>query len=116
MNVLWVGIGGAAGVCLRALVNILIQSSFPFSTLLVNLLGSFLLGLLSTAPVRMSKGIRLALTTGLIGSFTTLSAVSAELFVFLQEAQYGFAILYFAVSLAGGFILAFCGIRAGERI
>ncbi|WP_404406117.1 fluoride efflux transporter FluC [Jeotgalibacillus malaysiensis] len=115
MNVLWVGIGGAAGVCLRALVNTLIQSSFPFSTLIVNLLGSFLLGLLSTAQLKLSRGIRLALTTGLIGSFTTLSAVSAELFGFLQSGQYVFAFLYFMISLAGGFVLAYCGIKAGRK-
>lgn len=115
MNVWWVGLGGAAGVCLRALVNTLIQSSFPFSTLIVNLVGSFLLGLLSTAPLKMSSGIRLALTTGLIGSFTTLSAVSAELFGFLQEEQYRFAILYFIVSLTGGSVFAYGGIRAGRK-
>lgn len=115
MHVWWVGLGGAAGVCLRALVDTLFQNSFPFSTLIVNLLGSFLLGLLSTAPIKMGKGIRLALTTGLVGSFTTLSAVSAELFEFLQTAQYGYAVLYFMISLAGGFVLAYSGIMTGRK-
>ncbi|MDZ5710835.1 fluoride efflux transporter FluC [Jeotgalibacillus haloalkalitolerans] len=115
MNLLWVGLGGAAGVLLRALANTLIQSSFPFSTLIVNLLGSFLLGLLSTAPLKINRGVRLGMTTGMIGSFTTLSAVSAELFSFLQGEQYWFAIIYFLISLAGGFLFAYSGMKVGQK-
>ncbi|MFB1081721.1 CrcB family protein [Jeotgalibacillus sp. JSM ZJ347] len=115
MNLLWVGLGGAAGVLLRASAGALIQTSFPFSTLIVNLLGSFLLGMLTTAPWKISQGIRLAIVTGLIGSFTTLSAVSAELFDFLRNEQYGFALTYFLISLTGGFLLAYAGMKVGRK-
>ncbi|KIL43614.1 hypothetical protein KP77_33200 [Jeotgalibacillus alimentarius] len=115
MNLLWVGLGGAAGVLLRSAAGVYIQSSFPFSTLIVNLLGSFLLGLLSTAPLKISSSVRLAVTTGLLGSFTTLSAVSAELFSFLQEGQYVFALIYLLISLTGGFILAYYGMKTGRK-
>ncbi|MBM7580478.1 fluoride efflux transporter FluC [Jeotgalibacillus terrae] len=115
MNMFWVGLGGAAGVLLRSAAGVFIQSTFPFSTLLVNLLGSFLLGLLSTAPLKINGSVRLAVTTGLLGSFTTLSAVSAELFSFLREEQYVFAILYFLISLSGGFALAYYGMKTGRK-
>ncbi|TFE01630.1 fluoride efflux transporter FluC [Jeotgalibacillus salarius] len=116
MNALWVGLGGSIGVLLRYTVNLTIQSSFPYSTLLVNLLGSFLLGFLSTIPLKLNPHIRLALTTGLIGSFTTLSAVSAELFTFLQAGYYLSAILYFLSSLIFGFTLAYIGIFTGRKV
>lgn len=117
--VLAVLIGGAVGTGLRLLVDLALPhggAAFPLGTLLVNLAGSFALALLvgrlwPTAPDWLKAG----LGPGLLGSFTTFSALAVSI-VELTEAGAGWmAAAYVAASLVGGLALAALGLRLGTR-
>ena len=82
---LWICVGGAAGTGARYLLSgwalATLGASFPWGTLAVNVLGSFLLGLLMQVGITtslLSPTLRLALTTGVMGGFTTYSTFNYE--------------------------------------
>lgn len=109
-----IALGGAAGAVARYALGGLVQPSgsiFPWGTLTVNILGAFVLGflmryLLGSAVV--SPDIRLALTIGLCGSFTTMSTFSYETVALMQVGNYWRAAGYVVGSL-GGTVLAILG-------
>ena len=81
MNFLWVFIGGGIGSVLRYAVGLCIgAAAFPWATLAVNVGGSFAIGLLGGWASRFGWGetLRLSLTVGLCGGFTTFSTFSKE--------------------------------------
>lgn len=91
--------GGAIGACLRWLLAGAVQrtvgGSFPWGTFVVNALGSFLLGFLFVYLIERSSAgelVRLALTVGLLGAFTTFSTYSLESLRLLQDGAYGLAL------------------------
>ena len=99
------GLGGMIGSILRFLVGITFRSSlFPLSTLLVNLSGSFLIGLFMGWYTRNAIGGdgKILLVTGICGGFTTLSALSWENWQLLQEGKYGLLIGYSLITVIGG--------------
>ncbi|TFE00107.1 fluoride efflux transporter CrcB [Jeotgalibacillus sp. R-1-5s-1] len=119
MTYIWIGIGGAIGSMLRYLTGLLLPpvSGFPLGTLSVNLIGCLILGFLSSqadSNWSASPQVKLAVKTGLIGSFTTMSAVSTELVILLQSEHYGVALLYFTLSLLGGLCFASLGMLLGN--
>jgi CrcB protein len=119
MNLIAVFVGGLVGTALRLGLDALLPhpaAAFPWSTLIVNLLGSFALGVLvarvwPSAP----EWLRFGLGTGLLGSFTTFSAVIASLFALTANDEVALAALYLGVSIAGGLLLAAIGLRWGSR-
>jgi CrcB protein len=112
---LLVGTGGFLGSAARYLVAILLAPAavwFPFPTLLVNMLGSFLIGLLSELAVSttiVSPEARLFLVTGFCGGFTTFSAYMFEHSALLKDGQFFYAGLYLAGSIAGGITMFYLG-------
>jgi CrcB protein len=109
-------IGGLVGTGLRLAAASLVVpgSDFPWATLLVNVIGSFALGFLvarvwPTAP----HWLRAGLGTGVLGSFTTFSAVVVSLLTLTADGLSLLALLYLVVSLALGFAAALLGIRLG---
>jgi CrcB protein len=97
-QVLLVGLGGMIGSVLRYALASAVQRSahaaFPAGTLVVNLLGCLAIGVfmsLAEAKQWMSPNIRLFVTTGILGGFTTFSAFGYETFRLLRENAYGFA-------------------------
>ncbi len=119
----YIGLAGALGAICRFLVAIIItpfnNSVFPYETLVVNLAGSFALSFLtflSLSRWRQKENLRLAVTTGFIGSFTTFSTFSLELVNLLKYQQYILALLYVAISLVGGLLLAWAGMYLAEYI
>lgn len=114
-NFLLVAAGGGIGAALRYLVALAFKdSNFPWSTLLVNITGSFVLGIIiafSFKPDSLSPGTRLFLATGICGGFTTFSTFSVENFSLMQEGKYGIALLYIFVSLVAGILAAFLGFK-----
>jgi CrcB protein len=121
-RLLWVCLGGAAGSGARYLlagwVQRLAGAGFPLGTLSVNLLGSFVLGLLMPVGLRtdlISPGVRLALTTGLMGGFTTYSTFSYETMSLLQEGAWPAALLNVAATLAGCLAASFLGYGLAVR-
>ncbi|MDQ6981706.1 MAG: fluoride efflux transporter CrcB [Mariprofundus sp.] len=93
-----VAIGGAAGAVIRWLVASGVQKmaggAFPWGTFAVNALGSFLLGFLFVWLIERSTAselVRLAITVGFLGAFTTFSTYSLESIRLLQEGAFSLA-------------------------
>ncbi len=109
IHLLLVALGGAIGAGARHLVNLsalrlVATSGFPVGTLFINIVGSFAMGLAAGYFVFRGEGgmpLRLFLTTGILGGFTTFSAFSLETVLLLERGQAGLAALYVAGSVAG---------------
>lgn len=114
-----VAIGGAAGSVARYVVGVvLLRSSgtFPVSTLLVNVAGSFFIGLFARlfhAPDH-NQVLRVALTVGVCGGFTTFSTFSAETVTLLQQGKTGRAALYISVSVLASVLATYAGLVVGR--
>ena len=112
MNALFVFLGGGTGSVLRYLVGLWIGSAaFPWATFAVNAVGSMAIGLFSGWASRFgwSEGMRLMLTIGLCGGFTTFSTFSKESLALIEGGRYGLFVLYVAGSVALGIIAAALG-------
>ena len=114
-TVLAVAVGGAVGSVARYLATLAfapVNTAFPFATLVVNVVGALLIGVFA----RLFGGpdadpvLRLALTTGLCGGFTTFSAMSAETVTLVQQGRAGRAAVYVLVSLLLGFAATAAGL------
>lgn len=95
MQILYLGLFGGLGCIARYLVSgwtyQLAGRSLPYGTLAVNVIGSFLLGLIMEGSLRsslLSQELRVALTVGFLGGFTTFSTFSYETLRFLEEGSY----------------------------
>jgi CrcB protein len=107
MNFLIVFLGAGVGGALRHGVNTLgmrlLGTGFPFGTLTVNILGSLAMGLLAgwfAQKGEASQHLRLFLTTGIIGGFTTFSTFSLDIAVLWERGAVALCALYVALSLA----------------
>jgi CrcB protein len=112
------GIGGA----LRHGVNVgaakLFGYGFPFGTLIVNVIGSFLIGLLAgyfAFRPGISQDVRLFLTTGILGGFTTFSAFSLDSALLIERHAYALATVYVAGSVAASLVALFLGLALFRR-
>jgi CrcB protein len=105
-----VAIGGAAGSVLRFLTSVIaievLGPAFPWGTLAVNAIGSFVIGAMAGADVEGQA--RLLLVTGLLGGFTTFSAFSLEATMLWSRAP-ALSIAYVAVSVILGAALCVAG-------
>ena len=113
MKKLWaVGFGGMAGSLLRAAVYE--ASPETFTLWIVNLSGSFLLGLFSIRFAgRRAQEVRLFIMTGLLGSFTTFSAFSAQWFALVTESFMP-GLLYGIMMTAAAVAMALLGMHIGR--
>ena len=116
-----IALGGAAGTVSRYVLSLGMQrasAEFPMSTLLINVVGSFLIGMLSrtlTLPGD-SPVLRAALTIGFCGGFTTFSTFSAEFVAMVQQGRALRAVLYVVLSVSLGVIATVLGMAVGDRI
>jgi CrcB protein len=112
-NILLVGLGGGIGSILRYAAAILINTKkFPYATLSVNIIGSFMIGLVLAFSMRdqnFANNWKLFLATGMCGGFTTFSAFSIENMQLLQSGKTGMAFLYIALSVVLGIAATFAG-------
>ena len=112
-NLLLVGLGGSIGSMARYAVSLLIRSkSFPYATLSVNIIGSFIIGVVFAMSIKetgLSNNWRLFLATGICGGFTTFSAFSLENMELLQNGKIGMALSYIIFSILLGIIATFLG-------
>lgn len=115
-QLLYIGIGGFIGSILRFLVarlNLSVQLfSIPVGTLIVNLLGSMIIGFLAGVASKselMSPNLRLFLMVGICGGFTTFSSFTLENMTLLQNGQYVSAIIYILSSLILGLVAVITG-------
>lgn len=131
-DALAVFVGGGVGACLRYIVSLasphLSIGSRPepylslLPTLLINLLGAFLLGLLLAylasrgSETTRLRSLRLSLGTGVLGGFTTYSTFALEAAQLIIDQRWVLASSYLALSLTGGLLLALAGLRVGQKI
>ena len=116
MNFLWVFIGGGIGSVLRYVIGLCIgAAAFPWATIAVNVCGSLAIGLFGGWGERFgwSEAVRLALTVGLCGGFTTFSTFSKESLALVQSGRWctfaAYAIGSIAIGLAAvalGYLIA----------
>ncbi|MGG3449394.1 fluoride efflux transporter CrcB [Domibacillus aminovorans] len=122
MNIyILIGIGGMIGAVLRYSVSILTvlwwSGSFPVATLLANYIGCFLLPFLSfKLSGVVSTDVQKAITTGVIGSFTTFSAFSIETIALFESGNIFEGWLYLFLSIIGGLVFVRLGDRKGRLI
>ncbi|MFY7965154.1 MAG: fluoride efflux transporter CrcB [Chitinophagaceae bacterium] len=96
-NILFVALGGSMGSVFRYLTNLLFPNKqIPIATFLVNIIGSFLIGLLMGYLVKQSNAqtCQLLLITGFCGGFTTFSAFSWDVVLMLQQQRFATAFGY----------------------
>lgn len=108
-----VALGGALGSVLRYAVGLGLAGRFPVGTLVVNVLGSALLGYLAARGLGMSPVARLALGVGFCGGFTTFSALSVDTLRLAGEGRFGAALGSVALNLALGLGAAALGMKLG---
>jgi CrcB protein len=114
MEVGIVALGGALGAILRYLVTSWVQHRvdfFPWGTVVVNLVGSFLIGIVLEMTLRgfLSSHARLLLGVGILGGFTTFSSLCWEMLTLLEEGDILPAFLYGFGSLVIGVFCAWLG-------
>ncbi|WP_026692592.1 fluoride efflux transporter FluC [Peribacillus kribbensis] len=114
-----VGIGGIAGALLRYMAGVFFfrHSLFPFSTLIINLLGSFLLAYLTTGLFKrlsISQELKTAIGTGFVGSFTTFSTLSVETVNLFRNGHWLLALVYIAASIFLGVLASRLGHKTVE--
>lgn len=108
MQVITVALGGAVGSIARYGIQRALPYSFPVGTLLVNLIGCFLIGCLWMLSVKsLSETIRLLLMTGFCGGFTTFSAFSLDAVQMLAGGRWLNFSFYVIASTAGGLLATF---------
>jgi CrcB protein len=117
--VLWIAIGGGIGAAARHGVNVwsgrLFGGEFPWHTLIVNVLGCFVMGALTglmAMKLNLSQEMRAFLTTGILGGFTTFSAFSLD-FALLVERKAPLAAGAYAV---GSVVLSLAAVFAGLHL
>jgi len=122
-QLLAVAAGGATGAVLRWLMAGAVQrfagGAFPWGTFAVNALGSFLLGFLFVWLIERSTAtelVRLALTVGLLGAFTTFSTYSLESIRLLQEGALGMAAANVMGQVVVCLVLTWLGIQLARAI
>ncbi|WP_225161320.1 fluoride efflux transporter CrcB [Bradyrhizobium sp. BRP56] len=112
-----VAIGGSLGSVARYLVAIgagrLVGTEFPWGTLVINIVGSFLIGVFAEAFAlswNSSQAMRVFLTVGICGGFTTFSTFSLDAIVLMQRGELWPAGAYMAASVALSILALFGGL------
>jgi CrcB protein len=122
MKYFWVGLAGTAGALSRyllgALVSAHVHTAMPWGTLLINLSGAFLLGLLAGWGIdrgRLPAEWRAPITVGFVGAYTTFSTWSVDTVMLLDAGRFGLATANILLSIGLGLPLTWLGLRLGSQ-
>lgn len=121
-SILQVAIGGAIGAVGRYLTGVatvrMMGHGYPWGTLTVNIVGSFLMGILIVVLMTKDGGMRIAplLMTGMLGGFTTFSAFSLDALTIYERGQVGTAAIYVIASVVLSLLAIFLGVMAARGI
>jgi fluoride exporter len=119
MMVLWVALGDGIGAAARHGVNVwsgrMLGTDFPWHTLIVNVAGCFIIGVLTgllALKLNLSPEARAFLTTGILGGFTTFSAFSLDVALLMERKAHLAAGAY----AAGSVVLSLAAVFAGLHL
>ena len=119
-EIILVFLGGGLGSTIRFILNKLIPNdSFPFSTLIVNLIGSFLIGLIISYLIKnnmLKSDYFLLLVVGICGGLTTFSAFSLENLNMIKSNEVFNSIIYILISVSFCIILTYLGYTLMNKI
>ncbi len=117
MTTLFVAIGGVLGVLARFGIGRLTlhHEQLLWSTVGINIAGSFLLGLLVTEHW-FGRDLRAGIGVGFLGGFTTFSTFSVQAVLEVDAGEPGRAAIYVAVSVVGGLVAAIAGYALGRAL
>jgi fluoride exporter len=122
-SVVGVAVAGAVGALARyglgGWIADRLPVSFPWDTLVINVTGSFLLGVLfvlTTERYAVSPAVRASLTIGLIGAYTTFSTFSLETFRLIEDGAWWLAAVNGGASLALGLVAVYVGVVVGRSL
>ncbi|KXG76645.1 putative fluoride ion transporter CrcB [Fervidicola ferrireducens] len=120
---LFIALGGAAGALFRYFMSVWLNDKittvFPIGTLVVNLLGSFLVGLIYSISMNFIVPVaifRSLIMVGFLGAFTTFSTFSLETLLLIHEGSFAMAFLNMLANILGGLIAVFLGISVTNLI
>jgi CrcB protein len=115
-RLIYIGVAGGAGTLIRYWLSEWTArrfgETFPIGTLIVNLVGCFLAGLLFYLMFDrylVSPTVRTVVLIGLLGGFTTFSAFGLQTFTLLRNEELGLALLNIAASNVGGLLMVWTG-------
>jgi CrcB protein len=118
-----VAIGGAAGAVTRRLLDLWVtdrtQSAFPFGTLVINLTGAFLLGLLFAWAIErdvLPREVRGPLMIGFLGAYTTFSTLMLESWRLVEDGAWQLGLVNLAGSVVLGVIAVVGGLAVGRLL
>ena len=122
MKIFLIALFGAIGTLarygLQGVVQIRMGGAFPYGTLLINLSGCFLLGLIGQLTLNrmlISSDMRMAISVGLLGGFTTFSSFGWETAKMLEDGEWLRASTYLSASVVAGLLLSVAGIRLANK-
>jgi len=120
-----VSLGGAIGAAARHAVSVSVMKLagpgmiLPWGTMIVNVLGSFLMGaLIEVLALKFSSSpeLRALLVTGMLGGFTTFSTFSLDAVTLINHKQSGLALLYVAGSVGFSILALFAGLTLTRQV
>lgn len=110
--------GGAIGASFRGVIGTVLNGS-PIATFIVNIVGSILLGFfyqfVKSNP-RLSDSVKKFIATGLLGSFTTFSTYSLDLFVYIRDGHFLALALYGGGSILAGILSVIIGVSLAKKV
>jgi CrcB protein len=121
-QIIVIGVSGALGALARYLLGRFItekwKSQIPYGTLIINVSGAFLIGLISAfvAHKLISTQLQAILATGFLGGYTTFSTMNSESFQLAREGNMRLSTLYLRGSLLLGIVAAAAGIVLGGQL
>ena len=117
-----IAIGGTLGCWARYAQTVFVQATFgrdfPYATLSINVIGSFLMGflfILTLERLMIPPSVRVGILTGVLGGYTTFSSFGWETAKMMEDGEWLRASTYVAASVVAGLFLSVAGIRLANK-